>query len=367
MENGASNTRYMSLALRLAQRARGATSPNPAVGAVIVRRGRIVGTGYHRRAGGHHAEVEALRRAGTKARGATLYVTLEPCNRTGRTPPCCDAVLRAGVSDVVAATRDPNPLTNGRGFARLRQAGVRVRTGLLGRAARQLNAPFEKVMRTGLPLVIGKVGQSLDGKIATAAGQSRWITSRAARRDAHRQRAHVDAILIGINTALADDPRLSVRGIAHRQDRPVKVIVDSRLRAHPRLRCLRGAHAIIATTVRKPGQARALAQAGAEVWVVPGRAGRVSLTALCRRLAARGLQSVLIEGGGEVLASAVHERLLDRVVWYIEPVLLGGRAAPGALGGAGVAQLAKAARLRDVTVRRLGTTVCLTGRVAYPR
>ena len=358
----------MSLALRLAQRAHGKTSPNPAVGAVIVRRGRIVGAGYHRRAGSQHAEVEALRQAGTKARGATLYVTLEPCAHTGRTPPCCDAVLRAGVTQVVAATRDPNPLTNGRGFSRLRQAGVRVRTGLLGPAARRLNAPFEKTMRTGLPLVIAKIGQSLDGKIATASGQSHWITSAAARRDAHRWRAQVDAVLIGINTALADDPRLTVRGAAHRPGRPIKVILDSRLRAHARLRSLRGAApAIIATIVRNPARAKPLEQAGAEVWVLPSRAGRVSLTALCRRLAARGVQSVLIEGGGEVLASALRERLIDRVLWYIEPVLLGGREAPGALGGEGVSRLARAARLRDVTVRRLGTTVCLEGRVAYPR
>jgi len=234
---GPGHARHMARALRLARRALGRTSPNPAVGAVVVKDGRVVGQGYHRRAGWPHAEVEALRRAGARARGATLYVTLEPCNHTGRTPPCCDALLAAGIARVVVAAKDPNPVTNGRGMARLRRAGVEVVAGVLEQEARRLNEPFWKAMRSRMPLVVAKIGQSLDGKIATAIGESRWITSLAARRLAHRWRSRADAILIGVNTVLRDDPLLTVRGVVRRLDRPLKVIVDSRLRTPLRARC----------------------------------------------------------------------------------------------------------------------------------
>jgi diaminohydroxyphosphoribosylaminopyrimidine deaminase/5-amino-6-(5-phosphoribosylamino)uracil reductase len=366
----ARDQRFMRRALALARRAEGRTSPNPLVGAVVVRRGRVVGQGFHRRAGEAHAETLALQRAGAAARGATLYVTLEPCNHHGRTPPCCDAILRAGVSRVVAAMPDPNPLTDGRGLTRLRRAGVRVRVGVLTGEAQQLNTAFSKTMRTGLPLVIAKIGQSLDGKIATVSGESRWITSPQARARAQQLRGRVDAVLAGVTTVLRDDPRLSARGRQHRAGYPVRVIVDSALRTPPRAACLTArplARVIIATVAARGPRAAALTRRGAEVlWFRPVR-GRVPLRPLLKALATRGIQSVLIEGGGEVIAGALAERLVDRVVWFIAPVLLGGRRAPSSVGGEGITQLSRAIRLADVQVRRVGPDVCVEGRVVYPQ
>ena len=370
----------MARALRLARKALGRTSPNPAVGAVVVKRGRIVGEGFHRRAGAPHAEIEALRHAGPRARGAALYVTLEPCNHTGRTPPCCGAILAAGVSRVVIAATDPNPLTNGRGIARLRRAGVPVVTGVLAREASALNEPFWKAMRAGLPLVIAKVGQSLDGKIATATGESRWITSPAARQLGHQWRGRVDAVLVGVNTVLRDDPLLTARGVPRRRHRPVKVIVDSRLRTPPGARCLsaRSPAPTLLVTIRSSGRAagpaahearmrEACARRGVEVLALPARQGRVPLRRLCRLLVRRGIQSVLIEGGGEVLAGALAERIVDRIVFFIAPILIGGRASPGSLGGTGVSRLGRAIRLEDVTYRRIGPDLCVEARVVYPK
>lgn len=356
----------MRLALSLARKAQGRTAPNPAVGAVIVSGDRVVGRGYHRRAGAPHAEAEALRQAGARARGSTLYVTLEPCNHDGRTPPCCEAIAASGIAQVVLAARDPNPITDGRGVAALRRAGIRVTEGVLDREARRLNEPFFKAMTTGLPFVIAKVAQSLDGKIATRRGESRWITSPAARRLAHRWRARVDALLVGINTVLRDDPRLTARGVPHRNGFPLKVIMDSRLRLPPTAACLRGTTpAIVATTRHDRMRAARLARRGAEVLVFRARQGRVPVRPLLRALARRGIQSVLIEGGGEVLAGALAERLVDRVVWFIAPCLIGGRAAPGAVGGEGVARLSQTIRLTALEVRRVGPDLCVEARVVY--
>ncbi len=359
---------YMARALALARRAIGQTSPNPMVGAVVVNGGRVVGEGYHRRAGLPHAEIEALRKAGAHTRGGTLYVTLEPCNHTGRTPPCCDAILTSGISRVVVAAKDPNPITNGRGIARLRRAGVDVVTGVLEREAAALNAPFQKAMTTGLPFAVAKVGQSLDGKIATARGESRWITSPASRRLAHRWRGRVDAILVGVNTVLVDDPRLTARGMSRQRGRPVRVIVDSHLRIPLRARCL-SSHSptLIATTVSSGSKRARLARRGIEILTFPATRGRVPLRRLFRELARRGIQSILIEGGGEVLASAVAERLVDRLVFFIAPILIGGRAAPGSFGGAGVSRLSRAIRLEELTCTRVGPDLCVEARVVYPR
>ncbi len=361
---------YMARALQLAHRAAGRTSPNPLVGAVIVKGRRVVGEGYHRRAGAPHAEVEAIRQAGSRARGGTLYVTLEPCNHMGRTPPCCDAILAAGISRVVVADKDPNPITHGRGLARLRGAGIRVLTGILGREAQRLNEPFRKTMVSGMPLVIAKIGQSLDGKIATTTGESRWITSPAARRLAHQYRSRVDAILVGVNTVLRDDPLLTARGARCRSGRPVKVIIDSRLRTPATARCLSArspAPTLVATTVRSDAKRKALARRGAHVLTLPARAGRVPLRRLCRELVRRDVQSILIEGGGEVLASAFAERIVDRIVFFIAPLLIGGRATPSSLGGTGVRRLSRAIRLRNVAYRRVGPDLCVEARVVYPR
>lgn len=221
--------RFMRQAFRLAYRGEGDTSPNPIVGALVVAGGRVVGRGYHRRAGLAHAEIEALRQAGSRARGSTLYVTLEPCNHTGRTGPCCEAIVEAGVARVVASVKDPNPVTNGRGLRRLRRAGVRVTAGVLEAEGRDLIAPFAKYITTRMPWVVAKVAQSVDGKIATRTGESRWISSPDSRDFAHHLRRDADALVIGINSVLADDPRLTARDPRRpaRRGRPVKIIVDS--------------------------------------------------------------------------------------------------------------------------------------------
>jgi len=360
----------MRRALALAEAGRGRASPNPMVGAVVVRGGRVVGEGAHRRAGGPHAEVIALRRAGRRAAQATLVVTLEPCRHVGRTPPCCDAIIAAGIREVVIGTRDPNPITRGRGLTRLRRAGIAVTEHVLEPACRQLNAPFEKAMRSGLPFVVGKIAQSLDGKIATSAGASRWISSAPARRYAHHVRRNADAILVGVTTVLRDDPRLTARGHGRPGGRPVKIIVDGQLRTPPSAACLSSrspASTIIATVSTDDARRRALERAGATVLTFAPQRGRVPLRRLFHELARRGLQTVLIEGGGEVLASAFAERLIDRVLWCIAPIIVGGRTAPGSVGGEGIQRLTDAVRLTDVAVRRCGQDHCLEGRVVYPK
>lgn len=364
--------RYMRHALSLACRAQGDTSPNPMVGAVIVKAGRIVGKGYHRRAGAPHAEIEALREAKNAARGATLYVTLEPCNHYGRTPPCCDAIIAAGIQHVVIATRDPNPVTFGRGVARLKHSKIRVTLGLLGWEARSLNAPFVKAMETGFPWVIAKIAQSLDGKIATRTGQSRWISSSSARRLVHEWRLRVDAILVGIHTILQDDPSLTARTPGHRRkDRPIRVIVDSSLRMPISARVLRArpySPVLVATTnkLHEAKKRKALARRGAQVLEFQAKEGRVPLRALFQQLVERGIHSVLIEGGGELLASAFAERLVDRVMWFVAPLLIGGKSAPSAIGGQGIARLSHAPLLDELDVRRIGPDLCIEARVVYP-
>ena len=367
---------FMRAALRLARRALGDTSPNPVVGAVIVHRGRVVGQGYHRRAGLAHAEVEALRQARERARGATLVVTLEPCNHVGRTPACCDALIQAGITQVVIAMKDPNPITNGRGIARLRRAGIGVVTGVLEEEAKRLNAPFAKFITTGMPFVIAKIAQSLDGKIATTTGESRWISSASSRALGHQLRRQVDAILVGVRTVLRDDPLLTARDRSKptRPGYPIKVIVDSHLRTPSNSRCLSSnspAPTIIATTPQASARKRANLQrrGGIHVMVLPSSSdGRIPLRRLCRELARRyAITSVLIEGGGEVLASALEERLVDRVMWCLAPIIIGGRKAPTSVGGEGVTQLAQAVHLTDITVRRLGPDLVVEAAVKYPQ
>ncbi len=361
----------MRVALNLAARAIGDTSPNPAVGAVIVKDGRLVGRGYHRRAGLPHAEIEALRRAGKQARGATMYVTLEPCDHVGRTPPCCDAVIAAGITHVVVAMKDPNPITNGHGLTHLRRAGVAITTGVLEEEAERLNAPFVKAMTAKRPWVIAKVAQSLDGKIATTTGSSRWISSEASRRMSHQLRRGVDAILVGVNTVIADNPSLTVRfgQRPRRKDRPLKVIVDSRLRTPLSSRCLASsaAPAVIATTERAVKKHASYRRRRIDLIVLRPSRGRVPLKPLLRELLVRHqVQSILIEGGGEVMASALKERVVDRLVWVVAPLIIGGRTSPSSVGGLGIRRLGQAVRLRHLTVRRVGSDIVIEADVVYP-
>jgi diaminohydroxyphosphoribosylaminopyrimidine deaminase/5-amino-6-(5-phosphoribosylamino)uracil reductase len=320
--------RFMRRALSLAERGRGTTRPNPMVGCVIVRGGKVIAEGWHERPGEDHGELAALRKLGFKARGATVYVTLEPCDHTGRTGPCSRALISAGVRRVVYAMRDPNPQVDGRGDRRLRKAGIAVTSGLLADEAAELNRAFVKWVTTGRPWVTLKAAISLDGRIATRSGDSKWITGEKARREAHRLRAQHDAILVGAGTIHADDPQLTVRGV--RGTDPRRVILDGRLGVAATARAVPGA-----LVVTRAVGGDALVAAGAEVVVLPGRDGRVDLEALLDELGRRELTSVLVEGGGEVHGAFLRAGLVDAVELFVAPKIIGGDgvslfAAPGA-------------------------------------
>lgn len=362
----------MTLALRLAAKGRGTTSPNPMVGALVVKRGRIIGRGYHRRPGEPHAEILALREAGIRARGATLYVTLEPCcHLQKRTPPCAPVVSRSGVSRVVIAMTDPNPAVRGRGVAQLRRAGLSVRTGLARREAQELNRAYVRWVRTRRPYVTIKAGMTLDGKIATASGESKWITGLMSRREVHRLRAQVDAVLVGVRTVLADNPSLTarigpkLRKLAKRQ--PLRIIVDSSLRMPVHAQVLARQHearTVVATTRRaSASRLRTFRKKGIETIVLPSLGGRVSLPALLKELGRRGVVSLLAEGGSEIYAAMLKAGLVDHVRLYMATALLGGRDARGFIGGDSPARLAQRLRLRHVRVRTLGGDIVVEGDV----
>jgi len=356
----------MMRALELADLALGRCSPNPAVGAVLVRDGVIVGEGYTQPPGGAHAEVMALRRAGEQARGATLYVSLEPCCHHGSTPPCTEALIAAGVREVHAATVDPNPVVNGRGIQALQQAGIIVHVGEHTEEAQRLNQGFFKYVRTGLPFVAVKYAMTLDGKIATRRGDSRWISGEASRTLVHRLRERADAILTGIGTVLADDPQLTVRlppearrpGSLHQ---PLRVVVDSRGRIPATARLLQDEYAtrtVVATTEAAASCLRQrLAGTSAEVLALPAQNGRVDLAALMRELGRRGVLNVLVEAGGTLVAALLEHRLVDRVLAFIAPRIVGGACAPSPVGGAGVERMAEAFAARIDRVERIGNDI----------
>lgn len=359
----AASLAHLRRALRLAARGRYRTSPNPNVGAVLVRAGNdreVVGSGWHRQVGGPHAEVEALHEAGAysedAARGATLFVTLEPCAHHGRTPPCADAVIAAGIARVVACHRDPDPRVAGQGFARLRSAGIAVESGFLVEEAVKLNLPFLTAALLRRPAVTLKWAMSLDGRIATATGESQWISSPRGRHWALELREEHDAILVGSGTLLADDPRLDRRlGLAAGPN--LRVVLDRRLRTPPAARLFTVPGAALIYTESDDGARRAaLEAAGAEVVRLPA----VEPAAVLADLFGRGVKSLLVEGGGEVLASFVAAGAYDQVAVDCAPLLIGGQAAPGPLAGEGFAKLASAARLEGLEARERGGDLILT-------
>ncbi|GJL60952.1 MAG: riboflavin biosynthesis protein RibD [Nitrospirales bacterium] len=371
-----SDDTYMKRALSLAAKGKGRTNPNPMVGAVIVKDGQIVGEAYHRQSGEPHAEILALHQAGPRARGAVLYVTLEPCCHTNkRTPPCVPLLIQSGLARICVAMVDPNPQVNGRGLQQLKQANVPVSVGACEQAARQLNAVYAYWITTGRPLVTLKGAMTLDGKIATATGESRWITGERARQDVHRLRNQIDAILIGVGTVIADDPELSARGTTLTNRRvgrqPVRVILDSRLRIPPNARVLQWVGeqpTILCTTTQAPLRKIAhLRNRGIQVWVLPGQAGRVSLKACLSRLGKEGLMSVLIEGGGTVNAAAFQQGLVNRVRLYMSPKLLGGQNAMGLIGGQSPKTLNRAWPLADCQMKKLGDDWLVTGTIELRR
>jgi diaminohydroxyphosphoribosylaminopyrimidine deaminase/5-amino-6-(5-phosphoribosylamino)uracil reductase len=352
----------MRRALVLARRAMGTTSPNPAVGAVLVRGGTIIGEGYTQPPGGPHAEAVALSRAGKLSGGASLYVTLEPCCHTPkRTPPCAQAIVAAGVREVHIATLDPQPQVSGRGVEVLRAAGIRVHVGEGEAPARQLNEAYFSYTATGLPFVIAKFAMSLDGKIATASGDSEWISGPSARLLVHRLRYQADAVMVGINTVLADDPRLtarSARGLTVKA--PLRVVVDSRGRLPATARVLREPGDTVVAT------AGALPRTRAEVWPLPGEGGRVDLAALLARLGQRGVTSLLVEGGGVLLSSLLEGGMVDKLYAVISPIIIGGSAAPTPVAGKGVGQVADALRLHRMRVTRRGPDIIVSGYIESP-
>jgi diaminohydroxyphosphoribosylaminopyrimidine deaminase/5-amino-6-(5-phosphoribosylamino)uracil reductase len=361
------DTRWMARALALAARGRGLTSPNPMVGALVVQDGAVIAERFHERAGGPHAEAAALAAAGPRARGATLYVTLEPCNHVGRTPPCVDAILRAGVGRVVAATRDPNPRVTGGGAAALTAAGIEVDLGCLERDARELNHAFFTAIEQQRPHVTAKWAMTLDGKIAAHDRRSRWITGEAARREAHRLRSESDAIVTGIGTVLADDPALTVRLEQPWPREPYRVVVDSRARLPLDAALLRtGTPARVLVAVGEDAPAArvaGLASAGASVLQCKSRDRRVDVADVCARLFALDAIAVLLEAGGELTGAFMQAGLVDRVAVFVAPKLVGGVTAPTPVGGPGLS-LGDAVRLDGLTARPLGDDWLLEGRVA---
>lgn len=365
----------MRLALRLARKATGFTSPNPLVGAVLVKDGKILGQGWHHRAGQPHAEIEALRdaeRRGHSAKGATLYVTLEPCSTHGRTPPCCDAIRAHQIKRVVVAATDPNPKHAGRGFALLRAAGITVETGLLADESSHMNEAFNHWIVHRTPLVTVKAAMTLDGKIATASGDSKWITGEASREWAMKLRLAADAILVGVNTILADDPSLTWRQIGKRKAESGKqlrrIILDSTARTPLAAKVVTDPHAELTTiVVTKRAPTRRISSfrnRGVNVIVAPERRGRIDLRWLLKHLGNEHVTHLLVEGGGEVNASFLEAGLAQRVAFFYAPKILGGRESRRAVGGEGARSLKDVIPLREVVWKKLGNDLLLLARVA---
>jgi diaminohydroxyphosphoribosylaminopyrimidine deaminase/5-amino-6-(5-phosphoribosylamino)uracil reductase len=350
----------MRMALALAERAAGRTSPNPMVGAVLVRGGKVIATGYHRIAGGPHAEIDALRRAGVKARGATLYLNLEPCSHYGRTPPCADAVIAAGVKEVVAGMADPNPLVSGRGFRRLRRAGIRVRSGVLEMESRALNEAFIKYISGRRPFILLKLAATLDGKIATPTGSSRWVTGEEARRRVHDLRSRFDAVMVGVGTVVADDPQLTCRIRGGRN--PVRIILDPRLRIPLKARVLNepGKTIVIAGERASRAKETAITKRGAEVWRFPARRHGIPLAAVLKRISQREIISVLIEGGAATAARALAEKVVDKIAFFYAPKIIGGDGLP-AIAGLGIKDMHDSLGVRRINVEAVGKDILLTG------
>lgn len=362
------DTEFMRLALRLAARGLGRTSPNPVVGAVVVKDGRVVGKAYHQRAGEPHAEILALRDAGAEARGATLYVSLEPCHHHGRTPPCTEAIVSSGVSRVVVGCRDPNPGVRGGGAAFLQAQGLEVDVGVLAERCRRLNDAFIKYVTTGRPLVVAKVAASLDGKIASRSGDSRWISNERSRRYTHRLRLTSDAILVGVGTVLRDNPRLTARLSGSKTKNPLRIVLDTHLRTPPESMVLRqedGAATVVATgPAPAASKTGALERPGVEVLPLPLEQGRVSLSALLDWLGRREITSLLVEGGAEVHGTFFEGGLVDKICFFFAPKIIGGSRGVPMVGGVGGELIADALGVEDIRLRRFHDDIMIEGYVA---
>lgn len=356
----------MWLTLDLAKKAIGKTSPNPLVGAVVVKEGEVIGTGYHKKAGDPHAEVYALEEAGENARGATLYINLEPCSHFGRTPPCVEKIISAGIKKVVASHEDPNPKVAGKGFEILKKAGIMVKTGVLEKEAKKLNEGFIKYITAGVPFVTLKAAITLDGKIATKTGASRWITGEKSRGAVHGLRNMSDAILTGIGTVIADDPQLTTRLDEGGRD-PIRIIVDSKARTPLEAKILHldsPAPTIIAVTEKANSEnIKKLREIGAEVLVIPEKSGQVDLIALLKELGNREILNLVVEAGGTLGYSLFAEGLVDKIYCFVAPLIFGGKDAPSFIGGEGIESVSDAWSLEDIEIKRYEEDILLVGYV----
>ncbi|MDD5432169.1 MAG: bifunctional diaminohydroxyphosphoribosylaminopyrimidine deaminase/5-amino-6-(5-phosphoribosylamino)uracil reductase RibD [Candidatus Omnitrophica bacterium] len=353
---------YMNLALKLALKGKGRTSPNPMVGAVVVKDGKIIGRGFHARAGLAHAEIVALDEAGEKAKGATLYVTLEPCAHFGRTPPCVDRIIASQVKEVIIGMVDPNPVNNSKGLNILKQHHIKVEVGFLEDKIKKLNESFIKYITKRMPLVTVKIAQSLDGRIATKTGESKWITSDKSRAFAHRRRKDFDAIMVGVNTVLRDNPSLD----AWFSDKhPIKIIIDSQL-STPENSIIfsNNRQVIIVTLPAKPGQEtenRKILSQKAMILEVKEKDGQINLKSMLKRLAQLGITNILVEGGGTLIGSLFDEHLVDKIMFFVSPKIIGGKEAISSVMGSGISRIDKAIKLKELTLKRLSDDLLIEG------
>ncbi len=356
---------FMQTALVLARKGLGLTAPNPMVGAVIVANGEIVGRGFHPRAGEPHAEIFALREAGDQALNAELYVTLEPCNHHGKTPPCTEAIIRSGIRRVVIGTSDPNPLVEGQGATRLKNAGIKVEVGLLAQECCQLNEAWNKFITTGLPFVTLKTAASLDGRIATPTGHSQWITNDKSRHYVHQLRAAHDAILVGIGTLLKDNPRLTARRPGEPDHSPYRIVVDSLLRTPLQSKVFGSdgkQRMLLATRQQSEKKLAPYRKLVKEILILPtNNLGQIDLLELMKNLAARKITSVLIEGGSEINGSALDNKIIDKICFFYAPILVGGRGSLGMISGQGADTIDQAMPVKNITIRHFDDDLCLEG------
>jgi diaminohydroxyphosphoribosylaminopyrimidine deaminase/5-amino-6-(5-phosphoribosylamino)uracil reductase len=354
--------RWMKRALHLAEKGRGRTSPNPMVGAVLVKRGNVVGEGYHARAGEPHAEIVAIKKAGEKAKGATLYLNLEPCTHYGKTPPCAPAVIEAGVKKVIVGIEDPNPLVKGRGLARLKQAGLDVKVGILEKECYRLNEAFCKYMVQHEPFIILKMAATLDGKLATRNGESQWITGETSRRFVHRLRDQVDGVVVGIGTVLKDDPMLTARIRGGRD--PYRIVFDSRLRIPENAKVVdvSPSKTIVATTeMASRDKIERLRKKGVGILISDSKSGKVDLKTSLLKLGEMGMMSLLVEGGSQINGSFLDQGLIDKIFLFLSPRLIGDPLAPGIFSGEGVLHLRETFSITELKTRRMGEDILIEG------
>ena len=354
-----SHKKYMDLTISLAEKGRGLTSPNPMVGCIIVKRGRIVGKGFHKKAGTEHAEILALNEAGKKAMNSTMYVYLEPCSHWGKTPPCTEKIVEAGVREVIIGMNDPNPLVDG--FRELKFRGLKTKIGILEKEAKKLNEAYSKYMKTKKPFVILKVAMSLDGKIATATGDSKYITSKEARAYVHQLRTEVDAVMVGLNTVLRDNPELTPRLVKGKD--PVKIVVDSRLKIPKNCSLMKEPSKLIiaATNSTSKNEVKKLQQMGVNVLLTKAVKGMVDLQDLMKQLGKHEITTVMIEGGSRLNSSAIKEGIVDKMLIFTAPKIIGNGV--GAIGNLGITKIDKAVKLKNSITRRIGSDLLVEGEI----